>query len=412
MGTHVIEEAKQCLLCKKPRCSKGCPVATPIREMIELFQQGEMMEAGRLLFENNPLSVVCSLICPHELFCEGHCVLAAKKKPVAISTIEHYISSYYLTRHALRAKEGVGHRVAVIGSGPAGITVALIMALKGCKVTLFESAERTGGILRYGIPEYRLPKRVLDRIDDLLSLLDVKVRPNMLIGPVITLADLKSDGYQSIFIGTGVWKPRPIRIKGESLGHVHYAIHYLKNPDVYRLGRRVAIIGAGNVAMDVARTALRKGAEEVTVIYRRGEADMTATPFEIDYAKVEGVQFAFHTSPVEITDDGLIVMTTTETTDETGNITFATDPATRTLIPADAVMIAASQTPQANIVATAAGLEVADGGLVITDDCGRTTLPGVFASGDVVTGAKTVVEAVAFSKRAAAAMEAYMADLG
>lgn len=408
MGTHVIEEAKQCLLCKKPRCSKGCPVSTPIRDMIELFQGGEMMEAGRLLFENNPLSVVCSLICPHEKFCEGHCVLGAKKKPVAISTIEQYISSYFLTRHTLKAAEEKDDRVAVIGSGPAGLTVAIIMALKGYRVTIFESAERTGGILRYGIPEYRLPKRVLDRLDDLLAELHVKVRPNMLIGPVITLDDLKRDGYKAIFIGTGVWKPRPLRIQGESLGHVHYAINYLKNPDVYRLGKRVAIIGAGNVAMDVARTALRKGAEEVTIVYRRSEDEMPATPFEYDYAKVEGVQFAFQTSPVAITDDGLMVESTIREMDDDGNATYRPDPETLTLFPADAVMIAASQTPQANIVATATGLEVAKGGLVITDDCGRTTIEGVFASGDVVTGAKTVVEAVAFSKRATAAMENYM----
>ncbi|VFQ43156.1 NAD(P)-dependent oxidoreductase [Desulfoluna butyratoxydans] len=408
MGTHVIEEANQCLVCKKPRCTTGCPVSTPIRDMIELFRKGEMMEAGRLLFENNPLSVICSLICPHEKFCEGHCVLSAKKKPVAISTIEQYISSYFLTRHDMAPRESREERVAVIGSGPAGLTVAILMALKGYRVTIFESAERTGGILRYGIPEYRLPKKVLDSLDELLERLSVKVRPNTLIGPVITIDDLKRDGYQSIFIGTGVWKPRPLRIQGESLGHVHYAINYLKNPDVYRLGRRVAIIGAGNVAMDVARTALRKGAQEVTVVYRRSEAEMPATPFEYDYAKVEGVEFAFQTNPVAITDEGLVVESTVRSEDAEGNATYTPDPATRTLFPADAVMIAASQTPQANIVATATGIEVAKGGLVITDDCGRTTMEGVFASGDVVTGAKTVVEAVAFSKRAVAAMETYM----
>lgn len=376
--------------------------------MIELFRKGEMMEAGRLLFENNPLSVVCSLICPHEKFCEGHCVLSAKKKPVAISTIEQYISSYYLTRQSLHPKMLKNDRVAVIGSGPAGLTVAILMALKGYKVTIFESAERTGGILRYGIPEYRLPKKVLDSLEDLLAQLSVKVRPNTLIGPVLTIDDLKRDGYKCIFIGTGVWKPRPLRIQGESLGHVHYAINYLKNPDVYRLGRRVAIIGAGNVAMDVARTALRQGAEEVTVVYRRSEAEMPATPFEYDYARVEGVRFAFQTSPVAITDDGLMVETTVKEVDDSGKATYKPDPATRALFPADAVMIAASQTPQANIVATATGIEVEKGGLVITDDCGRTTLEGVFASGDVVTGARTVAEAVAFSKRAVAAMEGHM----
>ncbi|MCG8473672.1 MAG: NAD(P)-dependent oxidoreductase [Desulfobacterales bacterium] len=409
MGHHAIEEADRCLKCKKPLCKKGCPVATPVPEMVDLLQKGKILNAGALLFENNPLSIICSIICPHELFCEGNCILAKKGKPVGVSTIENYISTYYLNRPDISSSSPPKKtRIAIIGSGPAGLTVSIIMALKGYRVTLFESAEKTGGILRYGIPEYRLPKAILERFDQLLEQLKIKVRPNTLIGPVITIDDLKRDGYKAIFIGTGVWRPRPIRIVGESLGHVHYAINYLKNPEVYHLGRRVVVIGAGNVAMDVARTALRKGAQEVLVTYRRGEAEMPATLFEYDYAKVDGVTFSFCTNPVRITDEGLITEAMERVEEEDGSISYTPVPDSRKLIPADTVIIAASQTPQANIVATADGLQVERGGLVTTDECGRTTLDGVFASGDVVTGAKTVVEAVAFSKRAAKAMENYL----
>jgi glutamate synthase (NADPH/NADH) small chain len=407
MGRHIIEEASRCLQCKRPLCTQGCPVNTPIREMIKTFLAGDIRQAGELLFQNNPLSVVCSLICPHENFCEGHCVLAKKNAPVQVSDIENYISRYYLEQFQPErpVKPHNATRIAIIGSGPAGLTVAFIMASQGFDVTLFESEEHIGGVLRYGIPAFRLPKDLLERIREMLLNLGVKIRPNMTIGPVIGLDDLFRDNYKAIFVGTGVWNPRPLRIHGETLGHVHYAINYLKNPDSYWLGKTVAVIGAGNVAMDVARTALRKGAEKVTILYRRGEEHMTATRYEYDYAKLDGVRFQFFISPVEIVEGGVHCVHTRLVPGEDGRTRVEPIEEEKEFFPADSVFIAASQAPRTNLT----GMEIGRTGLVITDEEGRTSREGVFASGDVVTGAKTVAEAVSLSKRSAQAMLEYLA---
>ena len=408
MGKHIIEEASRCLQCKKPLCSKGCPLGTPINKMIELLLNGEMQQAGAMLFENNPLSVVCSLICPHENFCEGHCILGRKSSPVQCSDIENYISRYYLDQYTPPLpSEAKKARIAVIGSGPAGITVAFILALKGYRVTVFESEEKIGGVLQYGIPEFRLPKDILEKLRQVLLQLGVKIRPNMLIGPVVSLEDLLRDGYEAIFIGTGVWNPRPLRLKGETLGHVHYAINYLKNPDVYELGERVAVIGAGNVAMDVARTALRKGAREVTVLYRRGPEDMSATKYEYEYAKLDGVCFDFYRSPVELTEEGVVCVDTVKQTDSEGNCRLISLDGSEKIVEADSVFIAVSQAPRSNLT----GIEIGKTGLVITDEAGRTTRAGIFASGDVVTGARTVAEAVRCSKTSAQAIIDYVEGL-
>jgi glutamate synthase (NADPH) small chain len=234
----------------------------------------------------------------------------------------------------------------------------------------------------------------------------------MLIGPVITIDDLFRDGYKAVFIGTGVWSPKPLRIKGESLGHVHFAINYLKNPDVYRLGRTLCVIGAGNVAMDVARTAVRKGVREVHVMYRRGEADMTAAVHEIEYAKIEGVQFEFFKQPVEIVDKGVKYLEMQKQHRADGSDDVVPVEGSASIFECDSVIVAVSQSPQTNIVSNTTGINTNKYGLVVTDDCGRTTRDGVFASGDVVTGAKTVVEAVHYSKKAAAAIEEFVLSSG
>ena len=409
MGKHIIEEASRCLQCKKPLCSKGCPVSTPANHMVEALLAGDMRKAGAMLFENNPLTAVCSLICPHEHFCEGHCVLGRKGAPVQVSSIEQYVSRYYLEQFQPERPVNGNNakRIAIVGSGPAGITVAFILARQGFDVTLFESKEKIGGVLQYGIPDFRLPKDILEKLKEKLRGLGVKIRPNTLIGPVIGIDDLFRDDYRAIFIGTGVWNPKPLRLKGETLGHVHYAIHYLKNPEVYTLGAKVAVIGAGNVAMDVARTALRKGASEVTVLYRRGEDDMSATKYEYQYAKVDGVRFRFHTSPEELTDEGVICVETAVVEGEDGRTRVESVEGSEFLFEADSIFIAVSQAPRSNLV----GLEVGKTGLIITDEDGRTTRQGVFASGDVVTGAKTVAEAVSRSKRSARAIMEYVAAL-
>ena len=268
MALHVVNEARRCLNCKVPQCRKGCPINTPIPDMIQLFLQNQLEAAGEMLFLNNPLSIVCSLVCDHEKQCEGHCVLGRKGMPVHISSIENYISDAYLDRLSPVLPASSGKRAAIIGSGPAGITIAVLLAQKGHDVTIFESRERIGGVLRYGIPAFRLPKTILDRYKTQLLKMGIHIRPNTSIGGALTVDDLQRDGYQAIFIGTGVWRPKKLGIPGESLGHVHFAIDYLVDPDVYDLGEHLAVIGAGNSAMDVARTALRKGTKKVSVLCR------------------------------------------------------------------------------------------------------------------------------------------------
>lgn len=408
MGKHIIEEAKRCLQCKNPRCKMGCPVNTPVNEVIKLLIEGEIAEAGKMLFENNPLSVVCSLVCPHESQCEGNCVLGIKGTPIQVSSIENYISDYYLNLVKIKPEINTDKKVAIIGSGPAGITIAFILASRGYDITIFEAHDKIGGVLRYGIPEFRLPKSILERLKTKLLEMGVKIRPNTLVGPVITVDDLFRDGYRAIFIGTGVWKPNTLRIKGESLGHVHYAIDYLKNPDVYTLGDRVCVIGAGNVAMDVARTALRNGSKEAVILYRKGMEDIPAREHEVEYARLDGVKFELYKSPLEIVDEGVKYIKTEKVVDEDGRTRFLEIEGSEGLFQCDSVIIAISQGPRANIVSNTKGIEIAKNGLVTTDEVGNTTREGVFASGDVVTGAKTVVEAVRLSKKVADAIDEYV----
>ena len=403
MALHVMDEANRCLGCKNPQCQKGCPISTPIPEVIKLLKANKLDEAGWMLFENNPLTTVCSLICNHENQCEGHCVLGKKGAPVHFSVIESYISSTYASKMTKGPAPSNGIKVAIVGSGPAGITIAILMARMGYQVTIFESKDKIGGILRYGIPEFRLPKSVLDDIQYRhLEMKGIKIRPNTKIGAAIGLDDLFADGYQAVFIGTGVWKPNRLRIPGESFGNVHYAINYLNNPDVYKLGEKVIVIGAGNAAMDVARTALRHGSRDVTCFSLTKK--VVASEHEFSYATLEGVKFEYNKKPVEITDEGVIFRDLLEAEDGTLTEVEGSD----TLIPTDSVMISISQGPQNTIVNTTQGLKASSKGLLEADDCGRTSRPGVFASGDVVNGARTVVEAVAYSKKVAQAMHEYI----
>ena len=403
MALHVMDEANHCLGCKVPRCQQGCPIHTNIPEVIRLLKANKLDEAGRMLFENNPLTTVCSLVCNHENQCEGHCVRGIKGAPVHFSVIENYISSTYASQMTQGPAPSNGKKAAIIGSGPAGLTIAVILARYGYDVTIFESHDKIGGVLRYGIPEFRLPKTVLDDFEYRhLRLKGIKVRPNTDVGKALKIEDLFRDGYKAIFIGTGVWRPNTLHIKGESLGNVHYAINYLQNPDVYHLGNRVIVIGAGNAAMDVARTALRKGVRQLTCFSRTPE--VAASQHEFSYATLEGVNFEYCKAPVEITDEGVIFVDVRE--DENGE--FIEAPGTEKLYPADSVIVSISQGPRNRIVSTTKGIDTDRRGLLVTDEEGHTTRPGVFASGDVVLGAKTVVQAVAYSKRVAEAMHSYM----
>lgn len=406
MALHVMDEANRCLGCKVPQCQKGCPISTPIPEVIKLLKATKLDEAGKMLFENNPLTTVCSLVCNHENQCEGHCVLGRKGAPVHFSTIESYISTTYANKMTQGPAPSNGMRAAIIGSGPAGLTIAVILARYGYDVTIFEGKDKVGGVLRYGIPEFRLPKSVLDDFKYRhLDLKGIKFRPNTHIGGAIGIDDLFRDGYKAIFVGTGVWKPNALHIKGETLGNVHFGINYLNNPDSYQLGKHVIVIGAGNAAMDVARTAIRKGVQELTCFSITKK--VAASKHEFSYAQLEGVQFEYNMAPVEIKDDGVIFKDVIENEDGT----FTDVPDSTHFFPADSVIISISQGPQNRIVNTTQGLAADKKGLLVADETGHTTRPGIFASGDVVNGARTVVEAVAHSKVVAESMHQYMQSL-
>lgn len=403
MALHILDEANRCLNCKNPSCQQGCPIQTPIPQVISLLKENRLDEAGRILFENNPLTTICSLICNHERQCEGHCILNRKGSAVHFSAIESYISSAYAPKMIKRPAVSNGKRVAIIGSGPAGLTIAILLARYGYQVTIFESKDKIGGVLRYGIPEFRLPKSVLDDLQYRhLELKGIRIRPNTRIGEAIGIEDLFRDGYKAIFIGTGVWRPNVLHIQGETLGNVHFAINYLNNPSVYKLGERVTIIGAGNAAMDVARTAIRNGSRCVTCFSI--EDGVAASDYEFRYAKLEGVHFACNLMPIEIFDDGVMFrrVGVTESGEHKGELE------SDSFYPSDSVIIAISQGPRNVIVSSTSGLKVNQRGLLVADKNGHTSRPGIFASGDVVDGSRTVVEAVARSKIVAESMHRYM----
>lgn len=404
MALHIIDEANRCLNCKKPMCRQGCPVHTAVPQVIQMFKENRIMEAGEKLFENNPMSVICSIVCNHENQCEGHCVLGRKGNPVHFSSIENYISDMYLDRMQLEIAEKKNQRAAVIGAGPAGMTVAIKLAKEGYDVTIFEWKDKIGGVMQYGIPEYRLPKKILDRYQIRMRELDIRIRPNTTIGAVLKIDDLLRDGYDSVFIGTGVWKARNLGVPGECLGNVYFGIDYLANAAAYQLGEKVAVIGMGNAAMDVARTALRNGARKVT-LYARG-SKIAASSHEVSYAKLDGAEFEFGYSILEINEKGPVFQK--NILDDNGEIIGVEENPVQ--VEADSTIISISQGPRKKLIRTTLGLEGTDKGLLLVDENYMTTKAGVFAAGDVITGSKTVVHAVDGAKKAAQAMIRYMEE--
>lgn len=402
MSLRIETEANRCLNCKNPQCMKFCPVHTPIPQIIQKFKDNKVMEAGAQLFENNPLSVVCATVCNHEAQCAGHCVLGKKDTPVQFYDIERFVSDAYLSRMRPVCAPQNGKRVAVVGSGPAGITVAVILAQKGYSVTIFERKNDIGGMLRYGIPEFRLTNTVIDRYKQLLDKLGIQIRLNTTIGGALKIEDLFRDGYNSVFVGTGAWRPRTLDIQGECLANVHFGISYLENPKHHELGETVAVIGMGNVAMDVARTAFRYGAQRV-MLFSRGMT-ASASSHEMSYAKLDGAEFIFGKQIVRITPEGPVFKTSI--IGEDGKITGYEDG--EELVPADSVIIAVSQRPKDKLILSTEHLQGTAKGLLVVDENNMTTHPGVFAAGDVITGPLTVVHAVEDAKKTAHAMMRYM----
>ncbi len=405
MAIYLTKEANRCLNCKKPMCKAACPVATEIPEIIQMFKAGETKQAGAKLFENNPMSVVCALVCNHEAQCTGHCVLGRKGEPVRFYEIERYLSNTYLDRIKVPEVEKKHKSVAVIGSGPAGITAAIILVMHGYDVTMFEERCYIGGMLHYGIPDFRLPKSILQRYQDLLVKLGVKIRPNTVIGTALKIETLFADGYSAVFVGTGVWRPKTLGIRGESLANVHFGISYLTNPSAFQLGKKVAIIGMGNVAMDVARTAMRHGAEEVTM-YARSKR-IAASSEEVEYAQLDGAELVFGRAVDHITPEGPVFKLSIF--DEDNRVIGYEEEMEQ--VYADATIIAASQGPKDKLLLTTEGLEGSERGLLVVDEHMMTTVPGVFAAGDVVHGSKTVVDAVREAKIAAQGIMNYIESL-
>lgn len=403
MALHIVTEANRCLNCKNPLCQKGCPVHTPIPTVIQLFKENRLMEAGEMLFENNPLSAVCAIVCNHEKQCAGNCIRGRKDTPVHFSSIEAYISDMYLDRMCVnRPPLKKDKPAAVIGCGPAGMTVAIKLAEQGYPVTVFEWKGKIGGLLQYGIPEFRLPKSFLDRYQARMEELGITIRTNTTIGSVLMIDELMRDGYKAIFIGTGAEKPRTLGLPGESLGHVLFGLNYLANPQGHKLGDTVAVIGMGNAAMDVARTALRNGSRHVT-LYARSK-NVTASSSEVAYAELDGAEFVFGMQIERLTNEGPVFKKAIF--DENDKIVGYEDEPV--LVHADSTVISISQVPRGKLVRTTEGLFAGERGTLLVDENHMTTRPGVFAAGDVVSGAKTVVHAVDGAKKAAEAMIRYM----
>ena len=391
---HVYDNAQRCLQCENPQCIKGCPVSTPIPEAIKLLLAGDIVSAGELLFKNNPLSIICCHVCPQENQCEGNCVLAKSGAPVSISEIEKYISDYYLNVYKPIPSTKTSGKIAVIGAGPSGMAVAFILSSLNYDVVIFERHAHMGGVLRYGIPEFRLPNTYLSSLKQLLLAKGVTLRQNTTIGRNITIDDIMNDGYKAICICAGVWKPIKLKVKGESFGNIHYAIDYLKKPKTYNLGRSVVVIGSGNTAMDVARTAFRFGSTNVSIICRGDERSVSARAVEKAYAELDGAKFIYDKNAVEFTDDGVILEDTISKK--------------RELHKADSCIIAIGQEPRNVIVSNTTGIEVNERGLVKVDEKGATTRKGIFACGDVTTGARTVVGAVQAAKNVAKEINKYI----
>ncbi|MDP2182194.1 MAG: NADPH-dependent glutamate synthase [Actinomycetota bacterium] len=429
---QAVAEAMRCLQCKNPTCQQGCPVNIDIKAFIGHMIDGNYADGVSVLKERNALPAVCGRVCPQEEQCEIACVLAKKGDPVAIGRLERWLGDFDLAcdlehRCVPVVGEPTGKRAAVIGSGPAGLACAGELARLGHGVTIFESLHAPGGVLTYGIPEFRLPMHVVGVEIDMLSQMGVEIVTDMVVGATVTIDELLAEeGFDSVFIGSGAGLPVFMGIPGENLGGVYSANEFLTRVNLMRAyefpradtpvwrGRKVAVVGGGNVAMDSARTALRLGADEVFLAYRRTDEEMPARREEVHHAREEGVQFKMLCSPVEITGhDGWVtgmVATRMELgePDSSGRRAPVCVMGSEFVIDCDTVIIAVGTRANPLLSKAAPNLELTSRGYVLADDDGATSIPGVWAGGDIVTGSATVILAMGAGKQAARAMDRYM----
>ena len=397
-------EALRCLLCKKPKCAlQGCPVHTPVPEAMLLYRQGKLDEAGDLLFRNNPLSAVTSLVCDWKQFCYGHCVLNVKKIPVRWYEVEQEISGTCLFHHRLvrRSEELSGKRVALVGAGPAGIAAAVWLYEAGAEVVLYDANPRMGGVLRYGIPAFRLDKKYCDAYEEMFADAGIGFRGGVEVGRDITLEQL-SAGYDAVFLAAGAEKPATLRIPGEERSV--QALPFLKDPSAYDLGKKVIVIGGGNVAMDACRTAVRQGCE-TWVYYRKTFENMPANPLEVEEAKDDGVQFQVFQAPVEVREGGVVFRDCENVVPEDGGrVVTRIIEGTDHFVPCDTLITAISESPDFQLFAGTPTV-MNEWGWPTTDEGGKVEgLDNVWVAGDFILGPKTVVEAIASARKAVSAI--------
>ncbi len=420
-------EASRCLHCKNPRCVGACPVGIDIPGFIARVVEGDIAGAAAVIAKDSSLPAVCGRVCPQESQCEGSCVLGVKGESVAIGKLERFVADHNAAPAVVPEKKEGAKKVAVIGSGPAGLACASDLAKLGYDVTIFEALHKAGGVLEYGIPEFRLPKeKVLKKEVDEVRALGVKIETDVIVGRTVTIDSLMDDeGFEAVFVGTGAGLPRFMGIPGENLCGVFSANEFLTRNNLMKAfrddymtpihaGKSACVVGGGNVAMDAARTALRLGAD-TTIVYRRTEVELPARKEEVHHAKEEGIQFQMLTNPVEILGDEkgwvrairCIRMELGEP-DESGRRSPVPVPGSEFEIPTETVIMALGTSPNPLIVRTTAGLEATRRGGLVADENGQTTRPGIFAGGDAVTGAATVILAMGAGRKAAAAIDAYL----
>lgn len=425
---EAIQEAKRCLQCKHKPCVKGCPVNVPIPEFIQAVGTGDFEEAYQIITKENALPAICGRVCPQENQCEGKCIRGIKGEPVGIGRLERFAADYYMQNHKEenidnKEVQSNGIKVAVVGAGPAGLTCASELSKKGYTITLFEALHKTGGVLTYGIPEFRLPKKLVQAEVENIKKLGVDIQTNVLVGRSVTIDELMEEGYEAVFIGSGAGLPKFMNISGENLNGVYSANEFLtrvnlmkaydkKSATPIKVGKNVAVIGGGNVAMDAARTAKRLGAQNVYIIYRRSEEELPARVEEVHHAKEEGIIFKLLNNPTEIFGkEGSVnaiecIQMELGEPDASGRRRPVPIENSEFTIPVDTVVVAIGQSPNPLIRQTTKGLDTQSwGGIIVEEETMETSKEYVYAGGDSVTGAATVILAMGAGKTAAAALD-------